>query len=364
MRIAAQAAVVLASLWLVSGTAINLSRHPHWYVRGWDFPRPVVVALAGVCAALYAAFFFSGAWYDTALMAALGLAVVWQLVNIFPYTPLARRPVQAARRRDPDSRFRLVISNVLVENRDFERWMRVVTDARPDVVIALEVDAEWDRYLQRHLLPLLPHALRHPLDNAYGMSVYSRLRPRRQRLEFLVQDDIPSMHMVLELPSGQPVWLHAVHPRPPEPIRDQDSAPRDAELLKVARRIREGPPRPTIVGGDLNDVAWSYTTHLFLRESGLLDPRLGRGFYNTFNANVPLFRFPLDHVFHSNHFRLVELRRLPHVGSDHFPVLVELSHEPEGAREQPAPRPEGDDEREASERIALGERQPEPPADA
>jgi endonuclease/exonuclease/phosphatase (EEP) superfamily protein YafD len=196
------------------------------------------------------------------------------------------------------------------------------------------------------------------------MSLYSRFPFRDQRVEFLVQDDIPSIHVVFQLPSGQPVWLHAVHPRPPEPLRDQDSAPRDAELLKVARRIREAPPRPTLVAGDLNDVAWSFTTHLFLRESGLLDPRLGRGFYNTFNANTPVFRFPLDHVFHSNHFRLVELRRLPHVGSDHFPVLIEVSLEPEGAGEQPRPRPDADDDREARERIARGERQPAPPTDA
>jgi hypothetical protein len=46
VRIAAHIALVLVSLWIATGTAINLSRHPHWYIRGWDFPRPVIVALA------------------------------------------------------------------------------------------------------------------------------------------------------------------------------------------------------------------------------------------------------------------------------------------------------------------------------
>ena len=91
---------------------------------------------------------------------------------------------------------------------------------------------------------------------------------------------------------------------------------------------------PVIVGGDLNDVAWSRTTRLFLRISDLLDPRRGRGFFNSFHAHHAFMRFPLDHVFHSQHFGLLELRRLGNVGSDHFPFLIELQYEPELTEKQ------------------------------
>jgi endonuclease/exonuclease/phosphatase (EEP) superfamily protein YafD len=323
MRAAAHVALVVVALWVLTGTALNLSRHPHWYIRGWDFPRPVVLFLAAACAVLLRIFFFRGAWYEHALLWGLALAAAWQAANIAPYTPLGPRPVKAARQRDPERRLRLLISNVLMENTAYDRWLQVARAADPDLVLAVEVNAAWDRRLEE-LLATHPHAVRHPLENYYGMALFSRLRIRDHKTEFLVQDDIPSIHAVIELPGGQLAWLHAVHPRPPEPLRGQDARPRDAEILTVARRVGEAPPRPTVVAGDLNDVAWSRTTHLFLRESGLLDPRLGRGFYNTYNAKVPVFRFPLDHVFHSRHFRLAELRRLPRVGSDHFPVLIEL----------------------------------------
>jgi endonuclease/exonuclease/phosphatase (EEP) superfamily protein YafD len=95
-------------------------------------------------------------------------------------------------------------------------------------------------------------------------------------------------------------------------------------------------PEPAIVAGDLNDVAWSYTTRLFQRISGLMDPRLGRGLYNTFHARNPLMRWPLDHVFFDPEFRLCRLERLGDIGSDHFPILAELSFEPEGVEEQEA----------------------------
>jgi hypothetical protein len=95
-------------------------------------------------------------------------------------------------------------------------------------------------------------------------------------------------------------------------------------------------PLPAIVAGDLNDVAWSHTTRRFQRLSGLLDPRVGRGFYNTFHAQVPFWRWPLDHLFHDPRFRLVAMRRLPDIGSDHFPMLFCLALAPdERAGEEP-----------------------------
>jgi hypothetical protein len=79
------------------------------------------------------------------------------------------------------------------------------------------------------------------------------------------------------------------------------------------------------VAGDLNDVAWSATTRLFRQLSGLLDLRTGRGLYNTFNANHWYARWPLDHFFVSSHFKVIDIQRMPPVGSDHFPLLINLA---------------------------------------
>jgi endonuclease/exonuclease/phosphatase (EEP) superfamily protein YafD len=351
--------VATCALMVVGTLVSSVSRSPRWYVRLWDFPRFQIAGLAAGGGALYAWLFFDGHVWEWVLLAAAAACFLWQAHKIFRYTPfapqrversdLARLPRSGAG-RDGRPTFRLLISNVLMENTQHERLVKLVRDSDPDVVLAVETDDAWARALEP-LAKEYPHVVRQPQENYYGLMLFSRLPLIDPRVEFLVQDDIPSVHTQVELENGVRLTLHGLHPRPPEPIRDQDSTPRDAELVLMGRAIGDTPDTPTVVAGDLNDVAWSPSSELFMRLSGLLDPRLGRGFYNSYNANVPIFRWPLDHVFHSNHFRLVELRRCPSIGSDHFPMLIELSYEPDAPLEQPPEEEQPGDQEEAEEKI-------------
>jgi endonuclease/exonuclease/phosphatase (EEP) superfamily protein YafD len=180
------------------------------------------------------------------------------------------------------------------------------------------------------------------------MIVYSRLPMLMSEVKFLVDADIPSIHSLIRLRSGDAVEVIAVHPRPPLP--KSDTAERDAELVLVGRQAKTSPPA-TIVAGDLNDVGWSQTTHLFQQVSGLLDPRRGRGLYATYHAEYFFLRYPLDHLFHSAEFRLRRLEVLDYIGSDHFPLLVELSYEPERTREHDIPQPDEATHERAQEKL-------------
>jgi endonuclease/exonuclease/phosphatase (EEP) superfamily protein YafD len=348
--------VVALGVGTTAGTALSFSRNQHWFVRLWDFPRVQLAVTGTVASALFRRFLWRGRPADHAFLITTAAAVAWQAYKIRPYTRLA--PVRVQRSSRPRGKsghrgaatFRLLISNVRMENQSHDRLVNVVRASVPDVVLALETNGRWANAL-RALHANFPHVFQHPLENFYGLVLLSRLPLIEPKIQFLVQDDIPSVHTGVQLPSGDVVYLHGLHPRPPEPIRDQDSTPRDAELVIVGKNIRETASRPTIVAGDLNDVAWSDTSELFLRLSGLLDPRMGRGFYNSYHADHLLLRYPLDHVFHSTHFRLIDLQRLPHIGSDHFPMLVELSYEPQAEDEQKPTQEEAGDEKQADEKL-------------
>ena len=235
----------------------------------------------------------------------------------------------------------ILTANVLTPNREAEALLDLVRKYEPDILVTLESDQWWQEYLNS-LEPDMPYTIKCPLDNLYGMHVYSRLPLENATVDYLVEKDVPSMHALVRMRSGDQLCIHFLHPAPPSPTENPESAERDAELVVVARSVADS-DEPIIVTGDLNDVAWSPTTRLFRKLSGLLDPRVGRGMYNTFHAKYPFARWPLDHLFHSHHFTLRSIRRLPPIGSDHFALLTELSYAPERGADQEGLKDDQDD---------------------
>ena len=347
-----EAALSITGWLMIAATLLPLVRSEHWVVRVFDFPRLQITVAFVVIFLAHLAAREDPSSYDHAFLALMAGCLVYQVWRMWPYTPL--HPKQVKRIAAPDDRRTLsvLICNVLMTNRDSEKLRALVRDRDPDVILVVETDGWWEQQL-RELENDRPHGVKQPQGNTYGMLLYSRFPLIDARVEFRVERDVPSIHTDVRLPSGDLVRLHCLHPRPPAPGESATSKERDAEMLIVARELK-GKDKPSIVIGDLNDVAWSRTNAMFTKISGLLDPRIGRGFYSTFNANWPFIRFPLDHAFASRHFRLDAFEVLPHVGSDHFPVFARLVLcPPESASEnRPPPPPSSGDEREAQDKIS------------
>lgn len=331
---------------LVVATLLPFFRHGAWWIRLLDFPRTQITACASVLMVILMLRYDADLW-QTVTLSVLAACTIYQLWELTAYTPL--RSVQALphEQEDPDRRLRVLTANVLMFNRKVKEYIDMIRRESPDLVVLAEPDSYWEHCL-RAIEADYPHTMKCVLGNTYGMLLYSRLPLSNEKIQFRVEQDVPSFSAFVHLNTGDKVELHCLHPRPPHV--GVDTLERDAELVLVAKQVKDS-PHPVVVTGDMNDVAWSHTTRLFLRISGLLDPRVGRGFCNTFHASYWLFRWPLDHLFHSRAFRLVRMKRLEKTASDHFPVLVELSFEPEVRREQEKPEADSADLQEAAEKI-------------
>jgi endonuclease/exonuclease/phosphatase (EEP) superfamily protein YafD len=322
-------------------TLLPLWRCEAWWVRSLDFPRLQLFVIALILFLVEIIMLdlsrISAWWVPAATLACLVYHAWW----IAPYTPIFPVEVGAAKTGDPERLIRIMTANVLTPNRNAQGLLGLVRENEPDVLVTLESDEWWQARLDR-LEPDYPYTIKCPLDNLYGMHVYSRFPLKDSRIEYLVEPDIPSMHTLVILPSGDPIRMHFLHPAPPSPTENEESSERDAELIIVARSIAET-DSPVIVTGDLNDVAWSATTRLFRKISELLDPRVGRGMFNTFHAKLWFLRWPLDHLFHSEHFSLSGIRRLRGFGSDHFALFTELVFEGGGDSRQSGLQADQDD---------------------
>jgi endonuclease/exonuclease/phosphatase (EEP) superfamily protein YafD len=323
------------SIFIILSTLVPFVRNDYWIFRVFEYPRiqKLVLNVSLIVATLVFSFPFGTR--DILILSALSLNIIYLCYLIYPFTRLAKRQVVAANNPTGDNNLKLFIANVFQENRKAQDYHKVISGCDPDIILMVETNGWWQDQMDS-LSDKYPHQFKVPLENTYGMLFYSRLELSEGSINFLVEDDIPSIETNVILKSGQKVKLYCLHPRPPVPQENPRSTERDKEILLVGEKAKDC-DLPVVVMGDLNDVAWSYTTELFTKVSKLLDPRRGRGFFNTFNAKYFFLRFPLDHIFCSSNFTLSSIQRLASCGSDHFPMCVNLQFSPKdsGANEEP-----------------------------
>jgi len=340
-------AIILSGLSILF-TVIKLFRHPHWSIRLFDFPQVQILVIGILVLILDVIVFDFSTWYHWGLSAAVLASVVYESYIIIPYSPLYPKQVKSIGESN-NEHISILVSNVYMNNRDYGLLKNKIYELQPHILITLESDEGWQEALSE-IESDYTYKARIPLKNMYGMHVYSRLPLEKMRVRYLIEDDVPSVTSEVRLPSGRRFVLYAVHPKPPSPTENEESLERDGELYLVAKEIKDM-DRPIIVAGDLNDVAWSHSTRLFQKLSRLLDPRIGRGFFNTFHADIPVFRWPLDHIFHSEHFKVSRIERLESIGSDHFPMFIDLVVANDQDPAWMPPEPEEEEKEEADETI-------------
>ena len=312
----------------VALTLVSVVPFRVWWVQATGFPRlqtlaVLAVALGGLLLLRWPT--HPRVW--GALVLGIALALVGQASFLWPYLPLAPKAVpdaSPAQAHDSTNRLRILVINVLIKNREGARLRQLVQATQPDVLLTLEPDSWWAQAL-KPLQASYPYRVELPRPDAYGLILYSRLPLAATQVQDLLQRGVPSVRTRLRLPSGRQVDFFGIHPTPPIPDNYPDGVGlRGMALGKVADLVRAN-TLPTIVAGDFNDVSWSGTIRQLTRTGQLRDVSRGRGLYNTFDARSHLARWPLDHFFVSPQWRVIALERLPDVGSDHFPLYIELA---------------------------------------
>lgn len=345
-RIPTISLIVIAAIFVLIVTIASAIPSNQWWIRAWDFPRLAVLTLGALAFLAICFVRFPWRW---PLGTVLFVALAYHAGHIWPYTVLAKVEAQTINISDAEREahcFLTLSLNVLQDNRDYGRTLELIERENPDILVLMETDSAWIEAMEP-ALARFPYRFEAPLSNKYGLVFASRLPVIEGRLANLTEPGTPSFHGTLRTPAGKSFRVSALHPRPPHP--GQDTEERDAEIAIAAMMTRDS-GMPTFTVGDFNDVGWSETSQLFRRIGRYVDPRVGRGFYATFPASLPAFRWPLDHVFFTEEFGLYSLSVGDAVGSDHLPVRAEVCLVPEESQGLNNPeRAEADDEGDLNE---------------
>ncbi|MFN3150037.1 endonuclease/exonuclease/phosphatase family protein [Bremerella sp.] len=320
------ARITLALLVIVS--LAPLVNTGYWVVRLCDFPRVqllfllLVPTLAIVAHAWGTRGFKLQHWIVGAVILA---TATWQAAHVLPFTPLWPQELADA---SEQPNLRLMVANIKYGNTQFEEVSQVIELADPDLLLLIEINQKWSAELNP-LRQAYTHHVEVIRDEGLGLALWSKLPIYEDQVKYLVSERRPSIFATLTLPDGKTMQVAGLHPTPPglkddTPGGRRDSRVRDAELVLVAQEVQANADAAWLVTGDFNDVAWSHTTRLFKRLSGLGDPRVGRALLTTFHADYPPLRYPIDHVFLSQGSTVGKFERVYLPGSDHFAVLAEF----------------------------------------
>ena len=267
--------LLLASLFMLFTTLAPHLPGKHWLIRVWEFPRLQLFVLILLC---MTGWFFMTMTHPVAavvMIMALALAGIYQAIWILPYTALWPKQVNQVSKVDDNFTLSILTSNVYMYNDNYEGLKTLVRQYQPDMLILLESNQAWQDAMSS-IHSDYPHRLACPLENLYGMHLYSKLPFKGEQIRYVVEDDVPSMEVQIDI-SGTQVTVYFLHPKPPSPTENESAAPRDTELAIIGKEMAEH-KEPVIVSGDLNDVAWSPSTRRFRKLSKAQDPRVGRGF--------------------------------------------------------------------------------------
>lgn len=228
-------------------------------------------------------------------------------------------PSQTVWPSDYGNAIKVMSVNVSPRNNSPSRLVNLVAQELPDVLGLIELNPEFSSRLS-DLRAEFPHYFEAPLEGFWGLGIYSELpllQPRMLRFD----DDLPpAVSAIVEIGETDVEFI-LVHPFPP--MTAELANDRNRLLDLVANYVaRSG--NTTIVLTDLNIAMWSPYYREFIEASGLVNARKGFGAASTWPA-TRILGVPIDHVLHSKEIHTREFRVLPRVGSDHLPVIAELS---------------------------------------
>lgn len=304
-RLAALAVLAPPALVAVSALSRVGHRLPDLLTQ---FTAPALIATGAVCVV----FLLLRLWG----MAALGGVVAGLLlVAVWPqWAPPRGTPA------DDAETLTLYSANLWARNNDADAVARSIAAADADIVMLIELgdgaNARLDEILARY-----PHRVATPRKDRPSGAARSVIASKRPLRHMRDADGQGLAALVAEAETALgPINLIAVHMTRPWPFQHPYGQISQAQRLAG---LRHGLTGPVVIAGDFNSVSSGRIGRQIKAQTGLIPAPAWPG---TWPAVAPSpLGVTIDHVWRSPDLALLDRRLGDRTGSDHRPVIVELT---------------------------------------
>ncbi|MCT7958749.1 endonuclease/exonuclease/phosphatase family protein [Laspinema palackyanum] len=261
--------------------------------------------IGGIIGFFYFAFKRRKSWIIVSL-----ICIVLNLAEIAPWywpNPAIATPVQSS------IPLKVLQSNLLFQNKQYEKLLSFVRQETPDIAAFMEVKTEWKEQLET-LRDILPYAV---LKG--DIALYSSLPLTRVYENSL---DSQKRGVIAQISFPEKV-LSIVVAHTNIPLSKNLFKKRNQQLEAIADYVAPL-NNPTLVVGDFNISLWSPIYKKFVKNSNLKNARSGFGIMPTWPSLNPLLSIPIDHCFVNREIQVLNTRKGPNIGSDHLPLVTDL----------------------------------------
>jgi endonuclease/exonuclease/phosphatase (EEP) superfamily protein YafD len=244
-------------------------------------------------------------------------ANVWLVMHDLPGNAGTAHASEIAAQQSGES-LRLAAINVHYRNAQYERVIGLMRTQRPDVAVLSEITDNWRVGLQA-LRAEYPYEVFTGAGRSSGVLLLSRWPIERSTVVDFGPLTEPAVLAHLNV-GGRTLNVLGVHLS--WPMGAEVSAHRNQQL-KMITVLARATPAPLVVLGDFNITPWSPRFRDMVSASGLA-PAAGSGWQPTWPVHLGAAGIQIDHVLVSRDVSVRAFERGEAVGSDHWPVLVEV----------------------------------------
>ena len=220
------------------------------------------------------------------------------------------------------SSLRVMSFNLLSTNESYSEVIDYIETVDPDLVLLHEASRPWEVAMESAELDYEIIRARSD-DLIFGTLVLVR-GESVEAVSYGFASTSPRAVELTYTPEGwsTPISVLGTHPLAPTDRERADL--RDAQL-GFAGQWAASQTGAFFVVGDFNSTPWSWPFRRLLGSAELVNSQTGFGLQPTFSSDSNLLlRIPIDHLVHSTSLEVTDRQLGPPLGSDHFPLLVDL----------------------------------------